>query len=231
MSRGRDVWRIGNDEVEGSAQRRRHVAGDKLRACQSKAPRIVARNAKRGARLRRCLRRTRSAIRQAAPAGSRREPVPRSAMRSVRERAPRGIDCGERSLDDRFGLRPRHQRRRVDAQRQTPEFLPCRRCGQPARARSRRCAARRWRFLRRRQACAHRRRKRGMIEAERVTDQDAGIELGRIDAAGAKFLRPGAPRFGNGKRGPAPRRRDDRNCRAIGAQLHHAASSAASSAA
>src|SRR4029077_15647636 len=34
-----------------------------------------------------------------------------------------GIDCRECSLDDRFRLRPWHQRRGIDAQRQAPEFL------------------------------------------------------------------------------------------------------------
>jgi hypothetical protein len=37
----------------------------------------------------------------------------------------------------------------------------------------------------------------GMIEAERVADQHARIELRRIDAAGAKFCGPGAPAIGH----------------------------------
>ena len=32
-------------------------------------------------------------------------------------------------------------------------------------------------------------RQRRMIETKRVTDEDAGIELGRIEAGGAKFFR------------------------------------------
>jgi len=37
----------------------------------------------------------------------------------------------------------------------------------------------------------------GMIEAERVANQHARIEVRRIDAMGAKFRGPGAPAIGH----------------------------------
>ena len=36
----------------------------------------------------------------------------------------RSVDRGQRGLDHGFGLRPRHQRAGIDAQRQAPKFLP-----------------------------------------------------------------------------------------------------------
>ena len=51
------------------------------------------------------------------------EPVPISTMRKARDRGPRAFDGRERRLDDRFRLRPRHQRRGIDAKLQAPEFL------------------------------------------------------------------------------------------------------------
>ena len=144
----------------------------------------------------------------------------------TRARAVR-IDGGERRLDHRFGFRPRHQRRGIDAQRQAPEFL----AADDARDRLARKPPRRERGDRRSLRGVKRagagRGERGMIEPKRVSDEDAGVELGRIEAGNAKFLRQCAPRFGDGAGTGALRAREGVGC----ARRHPPPSSAASSAA
>ncbi len=44
-------------------------------------------------------------------------------MRNGRDRPPLLVNRGERGLDDRFGLRTRHQRRGVDRKVEAPKFL------------------------------------------------------------------------------------------------------------
>ena len=72
-------------------------------------------------------------------------------------------------------------------------------------------------------------REAGVIEPERVADQKPGVEFGRIDAAGAKFCGPGAPRFGDGDRYHAARGRN--GSAGFRGRRHQFVSSAASSAA
>ena len=144
---GGNIGRVGNDQVERSAQRGRHVAGDEAARVSPSAGHCRARCASAaeldvGADAEGVRQLGQSSASRIAP-----EPVPRSAMRSGRERGPLRVDCGERRFDDRFGLRPRHQRRGVDAQSQAPEFLDCRQCARPARAARRRAPARRSRLL------------------------------------------------------------------------------------
>ncbi len=71
-------------------------------------------------------------------------------------------------------------------------------------------------------------RKPGMIEPKRMADQNTRVELGRIDAAGAKFGGPRAPRLRNRARICALAHNGGAGFRA---GRHHAVSSAASSAA
>jgi hypothetical protein len=67
-----------------------------------------------------------------------------------------------------------------------------------------------------------------MIEAKRVTNEDTGVEIGRVEAAGVQCCRQRAARFGN-----SASIRAVRLCKSgsIGARRHQFASSAASKAA
>ena len=122
---GRDIGRIGDDEIERSARVRvprsqatkcgavqAANAGHCARATASAPTLDVGADAERVA-----------AVRESSASRSAPDPVPRSAMRRARAREPCAIDRRERRLDHGFGFRPRHQRRGVDAQRQAPEFL------------------------------------------------------------------------------------------------------------
>ena len=60
-------------------------------------------------------------LRQKRDRRSRRSPVPRSQIVSSRQSRSRA--SRKHRLDQRLGLRPRHQRRRVQLERQAPEFL------------------------------------------------------------------------------------------------------------
>ena len=110
------------------------------------------------------------------------------------------VDRCERSLDDGFRFRSRHQRRGIDAQWQAPEFLV------PDNARDRLAGEATVRqsgdgvFLIRAKPARGSRGERRMIEAKRVADQDTGVEFGRVEARGAKFCRQRTPRRGNSAR-------------------------------
>ena len=104
-----------------------------------------------------------------------------------RARAGR-IDRGERRLDDRFRLRARHQRRGIDVQRQAPEFLAAddtrdRFARQPAAGQRRDRAS--LAFVENAPAGG---RQRGVIERQRMTDENAGIKFGRIDPGRLEFF-------------------------------------------
>ena len=95
----------------------------------------------------------------------------------TRARALR-IDGGERRLDDRFALRPRHQRRLGERKLQAPEFL----AAHDARDRlASEAPARKGLDRVARLAIEHARasrRERRLVEAKRMTDKNTRIEFG-----------------------------------------------------
>ena len=117
-------------------------------------------------------------------------------MRNARVRGPIAVDRGKRRLDHGFGLRPRHQRGFVEPQRQAPEFLDA----EDARDRLAAEPPRGKRSQLRALVLAEAARslsivERGVVEAERVADEQARVELGRIQARPGERRRParGAP--------------------------------------
>ena len=95
----------------------------------------------------------------------------------TRARALR-IDGGERRLDDRFALRPRHQRRLGERKLQAPEFLAAHDARDRFASEAPACQGLdRFTRLAIEHARASRRERR-LVEAKRMTDKNARVEFG-----------------------------------------------------
>jgi hypothetical protein len=169
--------RIGHDQVERSAERGSHVAGDERRRHHAEPPRVRARHHER-ARAR--VGSDSERARQFAHEREKERTAPGTEIGDpAQTRAwALGIDGGERRLDDRFALRPRHQRRLGERKLQAPEFL----AAHDARDRfASEAPARKGIDRVARLALEHARasrRERRLVEAKRMTDKNTRIEFG-----------------------------------------------------
>ena len=151
-------------------------------------------------------------------------------MRSARARDPVASIGRERRLDHGFGFRPRHQRRGVERSGRPQNSLHADDAGH-------RLAREPARRERRDRVCLFggehplgRRHEPGMIQPERMADQYARIEFGRVEAGDARNAWQARGAFVRPMRRDPSRNRDGRRC-AVGDCHHAAGSSAASSAA
>ncbi len=105
----------------------------------------------------------------------------------------------ERRLDNSLGFRPGHQRVGVERERKAPEFFraddPRDRLAIEAALRDR--GDRGGFFLG--ETAVGLRRQRGMVERKRVADQDARVEIGRIEPGIAELPRKTASRGRDGE--------------------------------
>ena len=225
MSLSLDVGRIGHDEIEAARKRCAEVAGNERRAAgKPKTHGIVARDRER----------------VGTDVGGDAEGVRQLAQQREQERARSGAEIGEpqgppartlgvdqreRHFHHGFGLRPRHQRCRRRAGSPAPR-IPCTPTMRATGSRASRRAGelRDLRGIVVRQRPGRGRRKARMVEAERVADENAGIELGRVQAGAAKRLRQRAACVGDANAGAtshAPARVLPWKGRAIAGEVPH----------